>query len=95
MSGGITQVSQASWDYDKPFKVSFITTMRQIIDLGDLSNSLIIHSTGQSGHPTHRHYDDFIEPWRNVEYHPTLWERIDVESNSKHKLVLNPGKTAD
>jgi penicillin amidase len=91
MSGGITQVNQASWDYDKPFEVSFITTLRQIIDLGDLSNSLMTHSTGQSGHPTHRHYDDFIEEWRNVEYHPTLWERLDVERNSKQKLVLNPG----
>ncbi len=90
MSGGITQVNQASWDYDKPFEVSFITTMRQIIDLGDLSNSLMIHSTGQSGHPTHRHYDDFIEQWLNVEYHPTLWDRKDVERNSKQKLVLKP-----
>ena len=90
MNGGITQVNQATWEYDDPFKVTLVTTMRQIIDLGDLSNSLMMNSTGQSGHPTNRHYDDFIERWRNVEYHSTLWEKKDVEMNSKEKLVLKP-----
>ncbi len=31
---------------------------------GDLSRSVIVHITGQNGHPTNRHYDDFIEHWR-------------------------------
>ena len=90
LNGGITQVNQAFWDYDEPFEVKVIATLRQIIDLGDFSNSLMMHTTGQSGHPTNRHYDDFIEQWRDVQYHPTLWERKDVEKNVKKKLILKP-----
>jgi penicillin amidase len=64
--------------------------MRQIIDLGNLSDSLMMHTTGQSGHPRNRHYDDFIDPWRFIQYHPTLWDKKDVEKSSKNRLTLKP-----
>jgi penicillin amidase len=92
VNGGISQVNQASWDYDKPFDVEGIATLRQIIDLGELSNSLTMHTTGQSGHPTHRHYDNLIERWRDVEYHSTFWERRDVEKNARKKMILKPAR---
>ncbi len=31
-----------------------------------------------------------IETWRNVEYHPTLWDRSSVESASRRRLILEP-----
>ena len=64
--------------------------MRQIIDLSDLSRSLMMHTTGQSGHPFHRHYADFIDPWRLIGYHPTLWNRADVERQAREHLTLLP-----
>lgn len=90
VSGGIQQVNRADWKYDEPFKAKAITSMRQIIDLGNLSGSLMMHTTGQSGHPGHRHYDDFIDRWRFIQYHPTLWEKIDVEKSAKNRLTLKP-----
>jgi penicillin amidase len=92
VSGGIQQVNRCDWMYDEPFEAKSITSMRQIIDLGDLSASLTMHTTGQSGHPGHPHYDDFIDPWRFVQYHPMLWEKSDVEKSSKNKLTLKPTK---
>ncbi|MBN2323992.1 MAG: penicillin acylase family protein [Spirochaetes bacterium] len=92
VSGGIQQVNRCDWMYDEPFEAKSITSMRQIIDLGDLSASLTMHTTGQSGHPGHTHYDDLIDPWRLVQYHPTLWEKGDVEKSSKHRLILKPAK---
>jgi penicillin amidase len=50
----------------------------------------MMHTTGQSGHPYHRHYDDFIDPWRFIEYHPTNWTREMVESDSGQLLQLIP-----
>ena len=88
--GGNTQVSVAQWKFEEPFKIYHIASQRAIYDLGDLSASLLIHPTGQSGHPAHRHYDDFIEPWRNIEYHPSLWKREAVEKSSGRPLVLKP-----
>lgn len=90
-SGGNGQVNATSWSVKEPFAVSSVPSMRQIIDLGDLSNSLMMHTTGQSGHPYHRHYADFIDPWRLIEYHPTNWTLADVQASSRGVLRLEPG----
>ena len=88
--GGNTTVDVTAWDMKKPFKVKHIVSQRSIIDLGNLNASLMMHTTGQSGHPTHRHYDDFIKPWRDVRYHPTLWERAAAQKASRERLRLQP-----
>ncbi len=89
-SGGSSLVNNTAWRLDHPFAVVSLPSMRQIIDLGDLGNSLMMHTTGQSGHPGHPHYNDFIDPWRMIEYHPTLWERADVEAQAREILRLEP-----
>ncbi len=43
---------------------------RGIYDFADPDSSLFIISTGQSGHPLSRHYDDLGEFWRRGEYIP-------------------------
>jgi penicillin amidase len=75
----------------KPFEIEHIVSQRSIIDLGNLDGSLMTHTTGQSGHATHRHYDDFIKPWRDVRYHPTYWDRAGLLRASREKLRLQPG----
>jgi penicillin amidase len=59
-----------------------------IVDLATLSNSLSMHTTGQSGHAFHPHYDDMIDPWRNIEYHPMYWERATIEGVAEGTLLL-------
>jgi len=92
VSGGSGMVNATNWsgDRDHPFEVSSIPSMRQIIDLGNLSASLMMNTTGQSGHPGQRNYDNFIDPWRLIQYHPTHWTREDVEKNSRNHLTLKP-----
>ncbi|SMO52052.1 penicillin acylase family protein [Paracoccus laeviglucosivorans] len=41
---------------------------RAVYDLADPDSSVFIISTGQSGHPLSRHYDDLAELWRRGEY---------------------------
>jgi hypothetical protein len=31
-----------------------------------------------------------IDPWRNIEYHPMLWEREAVEASAEGGFVLRP-----
>jgi penicillin G amidase len=90
VSGGFQQVSSTDWKADKPFDVNAVSSMRQIVDLASLAGSLAMHTTGQSGHAGNRHYDDMIEPWRKVLYHPTYWDRATLESSGVEKLVLQP-----
>lgn len=65
---------------------------RAIYDLSNWDNSLTIHPTGQSGRPDSPHYDDMIDPWRNIEYKPMLWSREQVEAAAVSTLVLTPGR---
>jgi penicillin amidase len=63
-------------------------SFRQIVDLGDLSQSVVIIPPGQSGHLGSVHYDDLLEPWAKGEYHPMLWKREEIEREAEGKLIL-------
>jgi len=63
---------------------------RQIVDMGDLSRSVIGVPPGQSGQLGSPHYDDLIEPWLKGEYHPMLWTREQVEREAEGRLRLKP-----
>lgn len=87
---GLDQVWSADYDIADPFETVNLASMRQLIDLENLDNSRMMHTTGQSGHPYHRHYDDFIESWRSVEFHPHLWSREVLEEEKTRRLLLEP-----
>jgi penicillin amidase len=90
VDGTLSTVNNTAYDPAEPFAVETVPSYRQIIDLSDFSQSLSIHTTGQSGHPYHPHYDDMIDMWRNFEYHPMLWERSTVEGTAPLHLILQP-----
>lgn len=88
--GTVGTVNNTAYSLNAPYAVRTVPSYRQIVDAGDWSRSLSIHTTGQSGHPFHRHYDDMIEPWRNIQYHPMLWSRAEVEAQAEGVLRLVP-----
>ena len=65
-------------------------SMRMIVDVANFDNSVTMHTTGQSGHPSSPHYNDMIDSWRMIEYHPMLWSRVKVEAATTERLILNP-----
>lgn len=67
-----------------------IASYRQIVDLGNLGNSLAMHTTGQSGHVASEHYDDMIAAWRDGRYHPMSLPIGDVRRELSGHLVLEP-----
>jgi penicillin amidase len=85
-------VDAAWFDYNDAFAMSGGSSQRFIADLGDLGNSLTMHTTGQSGHLFHRHREDFIEPWQEVRHHPTLFSREMVDRYSADVLTLMPAR---
>jgi penicillin amidase len=91
-SGSESVPQKTCWDANNGFEVTCIPALRQIIDLSNLDNSLMIHSVGQSGHPMSDQYDNFIELWRNFEYHPSNWSREAAESGRHELLTLQPAQ---
>lgn len=92
VSGSMDTINNTVWLVSlDDFSVTWLTSMRMIIDMSDFTQSIAMHTTGQSGHPYSQHYDDMIDPWRKVEYHPMLWTREQVENKAVNKLILLPG----
>lgn len=88
--GSESVVQKTCWSVTQPYDVFCIPALRQVIDLGNLSNSRMIHSVGQSGHPMHPHYDDYIELWRTFQYLPSNWLRSEAEAGKFDLLILEP-----
>ncbi len=93
-AGNGETVNANRWKANKSFEVTDIPSLRMIVDLGNLDNSLSIHTPGQSGHAFHRHYNDMVDPWCQIEYHPMLWQKTNVTANTTATLKLMP-KLAD
>lgn len=90
-SGGPAIVNATSWNIGTGnFDVIALPSMRMIVDMGNLDNSVSMHTTGQSAHPFSPHYDNMIDPWRNIAYHPMLWSRQTVEAAAVTTLRLLP-----
>ena len=92
-SGGKSIVNATSWNSAKGYEVTNLPSMRMIVDLGDLNNSVTVHTTGQSGHAYHPHYIDMAEMWANIQYYSMLWDQNEVVSQMEGHLVLTPKDT--
>jgi len=93
VSGGSDLVNATRWnasETEDTYMVRTLPSMRMIVDLSNLENSLAIHTTGQSGHPYHPHYIDMADRWRNFEYHPLYWGRVQIEAAAADHLRLTP-----
>lgn len=92
-SGSTGAVNNTVWYTSSgDFSVKWVPSMRMIVDLGDLANSVTVHTTGQSGHPYSKHYDDMIELWRNIKYHSMLWTQEQVDEATVDRLILSPDR---
>ena len=91
-ASGTTDVPNATrWMADKDnFNISTCPSMRMIIDMSNLSQSVSMNLTGQSGNPASQWYSSLIDSWLNIKYHPMLWSRQQVDAGAAHKLTLTP-----
>lgn len=90
VSGGKSIVNATGWDIKKGFEVNWLPSEREIVDLSDFNESVALHTTGQSGHAYHKHYDDMAPLWANIEYVPMWWNKESIEADAEGHLKLNP-----
>lgn len=88
--GGEAIVNATGWSVRDGYETNWLPSMRMIVDLSNLDNSQTVHTTGQSGHAYHPHYDDMSSLWANVEYYPMWWEQESIIKDSEAHLILAP-----
>ncbi|WP_424970089.1 penicillin acylase family protein [Dinoroseobacter sp. S76] len=65
---------------------------RGVYDFADPDSSVFIISTGQSGHPLSRHYDDLGELWRRGEYIPMTLDPDLARAGANGVTLLYPAE---
>ena len=74
-----------------PFKGVWGPVYRMLADLGDPARSRWQLTTGQSGQPGSRHYDDMIEGWRTGRTNPVYLEEHEIRAaGGARYLRLDP-----
>jgi len=89
-SGGSGIVNATGWTVGESFEVDWLPSEREVVDLSNLDNSLALHTTGQSGHAYHPHYDDMAPRWASIEYYPMWWEQQSIMNDAEGHLRLIP-----
>ena len=83
-------VNKHSVDRRRPYAVGDVPSYRQILVVGDWDRSLVVNTTGQSGHPSSRHYFDQNPLWRAGEYRSFPFTRVAVDTATVSRLLLVP-----
>jgi len=90
MPGGRGSILTGSFSGSQDFRITHLSTFRLILDFSDFKNSLLINSTGQSGHLLSRHYDDQITLYTRLAYRP-----LEQLPPQPRQLRLMPGKPGE
>ena len=83
-------VNNGGFDPEEPFQQRIVASYRQILDVSNWDRSLVIHTTGQSGLPFHRHYRDLAPLWARGDYVPLLFSRPAVDGAAAERLIMTP-----
>lgn len=89
-SGGSDIVNATGWVAAWGYEVTWVPSMRMVVDLGDLDAGRWINLTGQSGRPFHRHYTDQAELWRDGETIPITFSLQATRAVAVDALTLVP-----
>jgi len=93
--GDQTTVNNAEYSFVKAirngtFENDLGPSMRMITDLSDISHSLSINSTGQSGQPLHPDYQDQSRLWLYGDYKENVMDEKEMIEKGYNLLQLIP-----
>ena len=90
--GASTTINSGEYNLTRPYRQLVGPSMREIVDLSDSTGLLIVITSGESGQPLHKHYDDQAPLWLNGEYHHLSMDRSEIERSGWDLLTLAPLK---
>jgi penicillin amidase len=90
VGGGSAVVNAMAYDDRAGYSVTSGPTMRMLVDLGNLDQSLWVNQSGTSGHAYHHNYADQTELWARNETWPFVSSRGAVEVRTEYRLEFVP-----
>ncbi|MFG2495015.1 penicillin acylase family protein [Streptomyces caniferus] len=90
VGGGEAAVDATGWNAAGGYKVTWVPSMRMVVNLGDLDKSRWINLTGASGHAYDAHYYDQTDKWAKGDLLPWAYSEDAVKKAGKDTLTLSP-----
>ena len=90
LSGGESAVDATGWNAAGGYDVTWVPSMRMVVNLDDLDDSRWINLTGASGHAYNDHYTDQTSLWAKGELLPWAFSDKAVEKATDDKMALTP-----
>jgi penicillin amidase len=90
VGGGGTTVNKTEYRFAAPYDVSVGPSMRQVSDLSQPLAAYTVITSGQSGQPFQKHYDDQTSLWLNGGYKRITTDWSEIRRAGMDHLVLKP-----
>ncbi|MGW7349706.1 penicillin acylase family protein [Streptomyces sp. NPDC054784] len=90
LGGGEATVNATGWNAAGGYDVTWVPSMRMVVNLADFDESSWINLTGASGHAYHPNYVDQTDAWANGEQLPWAFTEGAVEKGTDDKMALTP-----
>ncbi|MFF9481251.1 penicillin acylase family protein [Streptomyces sp. NPDC014733] len=90
VGGGEAAVNATGWNASGGYGVTWVPSMRMVVNLADLDKSRWINLTGASGHAYDAHYYDQTDKWAKGELLPWAFGDAVVKKGTKDTLTLTP-----
>ncbi len=90
VGGGSSIPLATGWEPSEGYGVTWIPSMRQVVDLADLDRSTWVNFTGNSGHAYHPNYVDQFDAWVEGEQFAWPFTRSAVRDAASDTLTLTP-----
>ncbi|MGW6833816.1 penicillin acylase family protein [Streptomyces sp. NPDC054949] len=90
LGGGEATVNATGWNASSGYGVTWVPSMRMVVNLNDLDKSRWINLTGASGHAYHSHYTDQTTLWAKGELLDWPFGKAAVDKATVDTLTLKP-----
>ncbi|MFF3677027.1 penicillin acylase family protein [Streptomyces sp. NPDC002120] len=90
LGGGEATVNATGWNASSGYGVTWVPSMRMVVNLNDLDKSRWINLTGASGHAYNSHYTDQTTLWAKGELLEWPFGKDAVEKATVDTLTLKP-----
>ncbi|MEV6950870.1 penicillin acylase family protein [Streptomyces sp. NPDC051183] len=90
LGGGEATVNATGWNASSGYAVTWVPSMRMVVNLNDLDKSRWINLTGASGHAYHDNYTDQTTMWAKGELLDWPFGKDAVDKATTETLTLKP-----
>ena len=84
-------INNGEYSWNNPYEMILGPSIRRIVDFSDMTRTLSIMPTGQSGNPLSQYYGDQTESWLNGQYKFLYQDSTFFNETQFRTMQLTPG----